>query len=263
MSEPDPVTVTIDRRVALVRFVRPHRGNPMDRAVIDGLHDAARRLAASSELNAIVLAGGDHTFTVGFDLAAMDGGAPPPAEERRRRVARDRALMDGWGGLEPMTIAAVEGWCVGGGAALACALDLRVFAESATLYMPEVERGMTVPGGTVPRLVALVGPARAKRVAVLAERIDAARAAKWGLVDAVVPDGMALDRAMEMAERAAALPPRQLRMIKRAANRAAEALAGSAAADDEAEFLEALATEDHAEALRAFREKRPPRFTGR
>ncbi|MFX6743372.1 enoyl-CoA hydratase/isomerase family protein, partial [Acinetobacter baumannii] len=81
--------------------------------------------------------------------------------------------------IEAFTVAAIEGWCVGGGVALAVSLDLRVVGRGATLYVPEIERGMNMSWGSLPRLVNLVGPAKAKRIVVLAERIDATRAVSW------------------------------------------------------------------------------------
>ena len=133
-------------------------------------------------------------------------------------------MCEAWEKVDAITIMAIEGWCVGGGAALAVACDLRVMAKSATVYVPEVARGMNMSWGSIPRMTALVGPARAKRLAALCEKVDAATALSWGLADAVAEDGQALAKAMEFAKAAAALPPSALKMVKHDVNAAALAL---------------------------------------
>jgi enoyl-CoA hydratase len=162
-----------------------------------------------------------------------------------------------------MTFCAIEGWCVGGGVALVAALDLRIAGDGARFYVPEIERGMNMSWQSVPRLVALMGPARTKRLTVMAERIDAARAAAWGLVDEVAPAGTAFDTAMAMAERVAALPSVQVRMCKEGVNLASAALHHAVSAMDRDQYLLAAQSEDYREGVRAFMEKRKPRYTGR
>ena len=162
-----------------------------------------------------------------------------------------------------MTFCAIEGWCVGGGGALAVATDIRIMGESARLYVPEIERGMNMSWQSVPRFVNLVGPARAKRIVVMAEKIDAARALDWGFADEVVADGRTFDKAMEMAERVATLPPVQVRMCKQDVNAAAHALNHAVSHMDFDQFMLAQSSEDYAEGVQSFLEKRPPRYTGR
>jgi enoyl-CoA hydratase len=115
----------------------------------------------------------------------------------------------------------------------------------------------------VPRLVALMGPAKTKRLTVMAERIDAARAEAWGLVEEVAPQGGAFDAAMAMAERVAALPPVQVRMCKEGVNAAAHPLAHAVSFMDRDQYALAAGSEDYREGVRAFLEKRPPHYTGR
>jgi len=167
-----------------------------------------------------------------------------------------------WEAIEPITIVAIEGWCVGGGAALAAACDLRVMAEGATIYVPEIERGMNLGWQSVPRLVNLVGPSRTKRIVVLAEKIKAGRALDWGLVDEVAPDGGTLAKALQMAEQVAALPPIQVRMCKEAVNAAATALNHATSVMDRDVFLLAQGSADYQEGVRAFLERRKPRYRG-
>ena len=127
--------------------------------------------------------------------------------------------------MEQVTIAAVEGHCIGGGVALAVSLDFRFCGKGAHFRIPEVELGMNMSWGSIPRLVALMGPARTKQAVILAsDRIGAAEALEWGLVEKVVEDGQALAAAMAFAERIALQPPMPVRMIKTSVNRLAHAL---------------------------------------
>ena len=256
--------VSIERRgrVAVVRFDRGDKANAMSRQVMQELLAAAREFEEDSETSAIVLAGRASVFTMGYDLKEAGSIGKPGLAERRMQQSLGRKLCRAWAELEPMTIAAIEGWCVGGGAALIAALDLRVAAEGATIYVPEIERGMNMSWQSVPRFVGLIGPARTKRLVVMAERVGAARAAEWGLIDEVVPDGAAFAKALAMAEQVAALPPVQVRMVKEAVNAAANALVGATSAMDRDVFLLAQGSGDFQEGVRSFLERRKPRWSG-
>jgi enoyl-CoA hydratase/carnithine racemase len=134
--------------------------------------------------------------------------------------------------------------------------------HSAKIYVPEVARGMNMSWGSIPRMTALVGPARAKRLAALCEKIDAETAHAWGLADAVSEDGNALGRAMEFATMAAALPPTALKMVKRDVNIAALALSQATAHRDLEAFALMEQSEDFREGVSSFLEGRDPKFTG-
>jgi enoyl-CoA hydratase/carnithine racemase len=171
-------------------------------------------------------------------------------------------MCQAWEALEPLTIVAIEGWCVGGGTALAVSCDLRIIGMGGHLYVPEVERGFNMSWGSVPRITNLVGPAKAKRIVVLAEKLDAIRSVDWGLADEIVPLGTAVKAALEMARRAAALPPNGVRLCKTAINAHANAFNAITSHADMDQFALTQNSEDCAEGLRAFLEKRTPVFTG-
>lgn len=257
-----PVSVARQGRIAVVRFDTTDGKNALSRRIMRDLTAAARSFEDDTETSAIVLAGAADVFTLGFDLreaSVTDMGLA----ERRQLQALGPRLCRAWEALEPMTFAAVEGWCVGGGVALIAALDLRLAGASARFYVPEIERGMNMSWQSVPRLVALMGPARTKRLTVMAERIDAERARDWGLVDEVAPAGNAFAAAMAMAERVAALPPVQVRMCKEGVNAASTALHHAVSFMDRDQYALAAQSEDYREGVRAFLEKRAPRYTGR
>jgi enoyl-CoA hydratase/carnithine racemase len=165
--------------------------------------------------------------------------------------------------LPQPTIAAIAGWCLGGGFELALACDFRVAEESATFGLPEVAIGILPSSGGTHRLVALVGIARAKELVLLRERVRAREAEALGVVTEVVAKGAALERALGLADRLAELPPLAVAVAKQAID------AMPAASRDAALMIERLGygmlaqTADAPEAALAFTERRPPRFEGR
>ena len=259
--------VEIERRgrVAIVRFDRGNRANAMSLELCRQLTVAARSFEGDSQTSAIVLTGRAEVFTNGADLkdAELSAARQAPLAERRVLMQTGGRMCRAWEELEPMTIAAIEGWCVGGGAALAVACDLRAAARNAMFYVPEIERGMNLSWGAVPRITHLVGPAKAKRIIILSEKIDATRASDWGLVDELCEPGKALESALVMADRVASMPPVQVRMIKQAVNASAFALDRATSHADFDQFMVAAASGDFVEGTRSFLEGRPPNYTGR
>ena len=148
--------------------------------------------------------------------------------------------------------------------AIAVALDFRVCGRSAHFRVPEVELGMNMSWGTIPRMVQLCGPARTKQAVILAsDRIAAADAHEWGLVETLCDDGKALDAAMAFAERIAIQPPIPVRMTKQTVNKVAGALDELASHMDYDQFTLTALTDDYREGVAAFLEKRKPKFRGR
>ncbi|MEM9062931.1 MAG: enoyl-CoA hydratase/isomerase family protein [Pseudomonadota bacterium] len=258
------VEITRTGRIAIVRFDRGIAPNPLSYALMRELTEAARSFEQDYETSAVILTGRQDNFSMGADLKDPERRAQDTASlaERRQALMTGARMCKAWEEVQPLVISAIEGWCVGGGAALAVSTDLRVAGTSSGLYVPEIERGMNMSWGSVPRIVNLVGPARAKRIVVLAEKIMAPEAEAWGLIDAIAPDGGTVDAAMEMAERAASLPPIAVRMCKQDINAYANALAQVASHADYEKFALAQSGEDYAEGIAAFLEKRPPNYTG-
>lgn len=167
-----------------------------------------------------------------------------------------------WESLEQVTIAAVEGWCVGGGVVLAAACDWRVMSNAGAIYVPELRLGMNMSWQSIPRLINLVGPSRTKQLLILANPVDAATAEDWGLVDYCVPAGEVLAFAQDLGRKVAEMPPVPVRMTKRAVNACANALSEATSFMDADQFLLTQGMQDAAEGMAAFLEKRPPKFQG-
>ncbi|NWG46496.1 MAG: enoyl-CoA hydratase/isomerase family protein [Alphaproteobacteria bacterium] len=151
---------------------------------------------------------------------------------------------------------------MGGACALVASCDFRILGEGARLRLPEAPLGMNMSWRTIPRLVALMGPARTKRFVMFGAFADAPTCLSWGLADDVAPAGNAYALARDWAERIAALPPLPMRMTKEAVNAAAGALNHATSFMDRDQFLLTFTTRDLAEGVQAFLEKRKPDFRG-
>ncbi|MBP7066039.1 enoyl-CoA hydratase/isomerase family protein [Ferrovibrio sp.] len=253
-------------RVAVLRFDRSDGRNALSIQAMRELRAAFEALAAdAAPPNALVLTGAPTVFSVGFDLKdpSVVNIASASIPERLQGPLAGAAMCKALAGLECYTIVAMEGWCLGGGLALAGSADLLVAGETARLGLPEVDRGMNLSWNALPRLIGRCGPAAAKRLAILGETMDAKTMLALGVLDEVVAAGDALDRALALAEIAAAKPPLAVRMIKRGANAYMEGLIQTASALDAEQFALMTMTEDFAESLAAFRAKRAPNFEGR
>ena len=148
------------------------------------------------------------------------------------------------------------------GAALVLSCDFRVMGEGAYLRLPEVPLGMNMSWRSIPKIVALVGPSRAKQFVMFGEAVDAEKSLAWGFADEATPKREALAAARRWAAKVAALPPLPIRMTKEAVNAITAATAHASIYMDRDQYLLAARSDDFREGVAAFREKRPGKFTG-
>lgn len=262
--ESGAVTLTRQGRVATVTIKRGDRLNALSRQIMEDLIAAAVELRGDTSTSAVVL-NGDPVFSAGVDLTDRRVGASgdAPLIERREALRIGPDLCAAWEAVDQVVIAAIEGFCIGGGLALAVACDFRIAGRGAHFRLPEVPLGMNMSWGSQPRLVNLIGPAKAKKLVIFGERVSAEEAEAWGLVDAITDDGGALAAAHDWAARVAALPPLPVRMAKRAITAIATANNAASIYMDADQFALASSSDDYREAVQAFFEKRPGRFSGR
>jgi enoyl-CoA hydratase/carnithine racemase len=253
------VEVTVDDfHVGLVRLNRPEARNALSPEMRAELTEALERLDADPAVRCLVIAGHDEFFAAGADIKAMAErplDAPPDPEGMKfwtRLVA-----------LETPTIAAVSGYAFGGGCELALACDMIVCDEKTRFGQPEITLGIIPGGGGSQRLARAVGKQRAMEYVLTGRRWDAETAERWGLVNKVVGGGAWLSEAIELARIVAERPPLAVRLAKRAVLTAQETSLDEGLREERRLFEEAMASEDRVEGMKAFLEKREPKFEGR
>jgi 2-(1,2-epoxy-1,2-dihydrophenyl)acetyl-CoA isomerase len=256
-------TLTVERAgaIATLTLNRPEARNALDLAMRRELAAALDEVEADSGVRVLVLTGAGGHFCAGGDVKSMRERRYTAADGRARVEALNRLVLRLVDFPRP-TIASVDGFAVGAGCNLALACDLVVASDRARFGQVFARIGLVPDGGGTWLLPRLVGLARAKELIFTAEVIDAAEAARIGLVNRVVPPAALAEETTRLAERLAAGPPLALRLAKRLVNRAvASDLAPALEAEAAAQAI-AVTTEDHQEGLQAFFEKRAPRFRG-
>ena len=252
------VRIDIDGGVATVRIDRPP-ANALAREVSLGLSEAAAAATKDEAVRAVVIWGGERIFAAGADIRAMvDYGPDEVAEDVG---ALEQACRD-LEAIPKVTIAAIEGFALGGGLEVALACDLRVAAQNAKLGLPEIRLGIIPGSGGTQRLPRLIGLARARQMVFSGDPVSADRALESGLVDAVSPPSEAHAHASRWAESYAAGPSLALAAAKRALAAADLPLEEGLGVERDS-FVALFATRDQEEGMRAFLDKREPRFEGR
>jgi enoyl-CoA hydratase/carnithine racemase len=253
--------LVFDGALARIRFVAPARRNALNRATWRALPEACAAIEARADALVVVVDGAGGHFSAGADIAEFDL-VFRDAEATHDYVEAIQAALRALAALDRPTIAAVEGSAIGGGLAVALSCDLRFAADDAILATPPARHGLLYGPIETSRLIALVGPARAKDLLFSGRRVAPTEALAIGLVDRVVP---AAELETSVEDYAAGLAGLSQRSI-RGAKRIVDALAAGLPLDDaalRAEVEAAALGEDFREGRAAFAEKRPPRFAFR
>ena len=244
--------------VGIVTINRPKVLNALNPQTIDELVDALGKFDRDDAIRCMILTGDDRAFAAGADIAQMvDVSAIDVLEDDNfARWARFRSLR------KPV-IAAVSGYALGGGCELALMCDLVVASETAQFGQPEVKIGIIPGAGGTQRWLRSAGKVRAMEAVLTGEPLRAVEAERIGLVNRVVPSGAQLDEALRVANLIAGRPPLAVRLAKEAVNHAMEVGLSAGLEFERKLFYLLFASEDKAEGMRAFLEKRPARFSGR
>jgi len=267
-SEP-AVLLDRDGPVLTITLNRPAKRNAFDPEMLCRLWDAWQLLDDDPELRVGILTGAGGTFSGGADLDRLVGAllaGEPPADEFEARIQEDygiiyKAFLKDHYVRKPI-VAAVEGACYAGGMEILQAFDVRVAAEGAQLAVSEVQRGLFPMGGSTVRLPRQIPYTVAMDMLLTGEPISGRRAYEIGLVGHLTPDGGALDRARELADRLAANGPLAVRNIKASVLETLELREADAYPREQELGMEVMASRDAREGPRAFLEKRTPVFTG-
>ena len=260
MSEPEVVLLEQRGRVALVTMNRPEKRNALDgqmRCAFLGVMDRVRR---DANTRAVVLTGaGDKAFVAGADIGEFEGRSPVD----QYRIMRLPTIFEAIERSPKPVIAAINGFCLGGGMELALACDIRIASTNAKLGQPEVNLGIIPGGGGTQRLPRIVGLGHALRLILTGEMITADDALKLGLVEEVVAPDALIDRAMAIAEQIASKSPVAIAAAKEATRAAMSLPLEEGLRLETSLFQLCFSSEDKAEGVRAFLEKRAPNFSGR
>jgi enoyl-CoA hydratase len=254
----DLVLVEREAPIAVVLLNRPKQLNALSDELMGALADALRELDGDEAIRCIVVGGSERAFAAGADIAQL-AEASPVEMYYQRRVDRWDEIRALWTPL----VAAVSGFCLGGGCELAMACDLIVASETARFGQPETGLGLIPGAGGTQRLTRAVGKAVAMDVILSGRFLTAAEALRAGLVARVVTKEAWLDEAKRVARDIAARGPVATRLAKEAVDRAFEGPLTLGVEYERRLLYLALASEDAKEGLTAFLEKRRPEFKGR
>jgi enoyl-CoA hydratase len=257
MSNEKNVLTETHERVGLIRLNRPQALNALNSALLIELMDALEAFDSDDAIGAMVIVGNAKAFAAGADIKEM---ATASAVEMLKSdfiptFARIREIR------KPI-IAAVSGWCLGGGNELAMACDMIVASEKARFGQPEINLGVIPGAGGTQRLTKAVGKAIAMEMVLNNRTLNAEEALSFGLVNRVVPVERYLEEALDLAKEIAARAPLALQFGKEAVNHAFESFLSDGLADERRSFFFLFASQDQKEGMSAFVEKRKPQWKG-
>ena len=259
MTTPDSLLIERPSNdIVVFRLNRPQVRNALNLEVRTRLADEVTRYGADAAIRCLIITGSDKAFAAGADIGDMAEAGP--VEVMTRNVQKYyRAVSD----CPKPLIAAVEGFALGGGLELALCTDIIVAGDGARLGLPEVKVGILPGAGGTQKLARLVGAKRAMLLLMTGRMFSAAEALAMGVVSEVAPTGQALARALEIAGEIAAMPPISVMQIKEIVNAGLNASLDTALMLERKAFQLQFATSDQKEGMRAFLEKRKPKFEGK
>ncbi len=254
------LTFDVADRIATITVNRPDKLNALNDALVDELRIAIAEARRRHDVGAILLTGAGRAFVAGADIGEL---IDQSALEGKRRAVRGQQVFRRFETSPKPTLAAINGFALGGGCELAMACHLRIASETAKFGQPEVKLGITPGYGGSQRLPRLVGKGRALQLLLTGEMIDAAEAYRIGLVNQVVPAAELMSTARGMLTTILSNGPLAVAHCIEAVDRGLDMAIEDATALETAYFGMLSATRDKAEGMKAFLEKRPAKFTGK
>lgn len=218
------LTVSVDRAVGRLTLDRPEKLNPLSWQCLHEIAQAARWFDTRAEVKAVIVSGAGRAFSAGADLSTFSA-----RQEISTREAADhgRKMADALEAMQAIAVAEIQGWCVGGGLVLAAACDLRVAADDAMFSIPEVDLGIPLAWGGIPRLVREIGPALTKELVLTCRPFDAAEAKAAGFLNRVVPADELSTTVEDLARAVAAKASHAIFSTKRHVNAVTDQMVGT------------------------------------
>jgi enoyl-CoA hydratase len=257
MSNYENILTEVHERVGLVKLNRPKALNALNNALVGELMDALAAFDADESIGAMVVAGDERAFAAGADIKELSGATTVEMLKRGAVSRFDRIRL-----VRKPVIAAVSGWCLGGGNELAMSCDMIVASETARFGQPEINIGVIPGAGGTQRLTRAVGKAIAMEMVLNNRTLSAGEALQFGLVNRVVPVERCLPEALNLAAEIASRAPLAVRLGKEAVNQAFETSLTEGLADERRAFYLLFSTKDQQEGMQAFIEKRKPEWKG-
>ena len=255
LSTSDKLKVTVTGHTAQITIDNP-AANTWDTESLPALKALVSALNEDRSIFALVLTGaGDKFFSAGADLNLFADGNPDTARDMSRYFGEGFECLADFRGV---SIAAINGFAMGGGLEVALACDIRIAEEQAQMALPEAKVGLLPCAGGTQRLSWLVGEGWAKKMILCGERIKADTAERIGLVEEVVPTGTALERAMALAEQVGEQSPISVTYCKELIHIARDNAMGDSLPYERQKFVDLFSTDDQREGTNAFLEKRKP-----
>jgi enoyl-CoA hydratase len=251
------ILVETHDKVGLVRLNRPQAMNALNNELLAELMEALSNFDQDPEIGTIVITGSERAFAAGADIKEMADATPVEMLQQNRVGQFDRLRL-----IKKPVIAAISGWCLGGGCEIAMACDMIIAAESARFGQPEITIGVIPGAGGTQRLTRAVGKAVAMEMILNNRILTAEEAQRFGLVNRVVPVERYLDEALDLAAEIASRAPVAVRLAKEAILQAFETSLADGLADERRAFYLLFATQDQKEGMAAFIEKRKPEWKG-
>jgi len=257
VSEYSTILVESRERVGLIRLNRPQFMNALNGVLLGELMGAMEDFDAHQDIGAIVIAGSERVFAAGADIKEMADATAVEMLLRDSVSQFDRVRQ-----VKKPVLAAVSGWCLGGGFELAMSCDMIIASETARFGQPEITIGVIPGAGGTQRLTRAVGKVIAMEIVLNNRTLTADEAHLYGLVNRVVPVERYLDEALGLAAELAARAPLAVRLGKEAVNHAFDAFLSEGLASERRAFYYLFSTQDQKEGMAAFLEKRKPEWKG-
>lgn len=253
----DTITVAVSDRVGRLTLSRPDKLNPLSWQCLAEIASAARWFDTQPDVRVVIVSGEGRAFSAGADLSTFSG---PTDISTREAADHGRKMAEALEAMDAIAIAAIQGWCVGGGLVLAAACDLRVATDDAMFSIPEVDLGIPLAWGGIPRLVREVGPALTKELVLTCRPFDAVEAKACGFLNRVVPADDLAETVDQLATTIAAKAGHAIFSTKRHVNAVTDQMVGTMRSFADADGLvTAFGDPECGDARRAYLEQRSRR----
>ena len=248
--------------IGIVFFDRPKKANALNHEHLKEIELAAKEFSDDVKTRVVIFTGSGNHFSSGADLTDPGTAYDVPLVQRRRRMRVGEKAIEAILNIDQITIAAWNGGAMGGGACIATACDFRIGTKESFMQYPEIDIGVNLMWKSLPLIINLVGPSRAKKLVVGGVRANADQLERWGIFDEMAETTDLMTKALEMASFYSQKPPIAAQMIKQSINKYSNALASAVMHMDVDQNILTAGSEDRKEAISAYLGKTKPTFKG-